>query len=358
MTNTAAPSSGSGRIKCLVWDLDHTIWDGILLEDSSVSLRPGLRDVLLALDERGILLSIASKNDAVVARAKLEELDISEYFLYPQFSWSPKSESIRRIAESLNIGLDALAFIDDQAFERDEVRFSHPSVTCYDAAALSSLLEFPDLRPRFHTEDARNRRALYRANIARQADEEKFAGPANEFLATLGMVIGIHRACADDLSRVEELTVRTHQLNTTGYAYSYEELDHLRSSPNYRLLVVDLDDRYGSYGKVGVCLLGCTSETWTVKLLLMSCRVATRGIGTILVTLLRTEARSAGVKLRAEFVANDRNRMMYVTYRFNGFRPLNEGGAVALLEDDGSDIPPFPSHVVVNAERGILQWRV
>jgi len=107
-----------------------------------------------------------------------------------------------------------------------------------------------------------------------------------------------------------------------------------------------------------VCLLGCTSETWTVKLLLMSCRVATRGIGTILVTLLRTEARSAGVKLRAEFVANDRNRMMYVTYRFNGFRPLNEGGAVALLEDDGSDIPPFPSHVVVNAERGILQWRV
>lgn len=101
-------------IKCVVWDLDNTLWDGILLEDSSVTLREDALSALQTLDERGILLSIASRNDHDAAMAKLTELGIQEYFLYPEINWNAKSSSIENIARNLNIGLDTFAFVDDQ----------------------------------------------------------------------------------------------------------------------------------------------------------------------------------------------------------------------------------------------------
>ena len=110
-------------IKCVIWDLDDTLWHGTLLEDSHITLRAGVVDIIKTLDTRGIWQSLASKNDAALARAKLQECGLAEYFLYPQINWQSKVRSIELIATSINIGLDAIAFIDDQAFERDEVRF-------------------------------------------------------------------------------------------------------------------------------------------------------------------------------------------------------------------------------------------
>ena len=121
-TSTTKPRA----VKVLVWDLDETLWSGTLIEGDDVRPRPGVPETLEALDSRGILHSIASKNDPDMALARLRELGLHDYFLYPQIGWSTKSSGIRKIAESINVGLDAIAFIDDQPFERDEVAHALP----------------------------------------------------------------------------------------------------------------------------------------------------------------------------------------------------------------------------------------
>ncbi|HEV7515213.1 MAG TPA: HAD-IIIC family phosphatase [Thermoanaerobaculia bacterium] len=334
-----------GSVKCLVWDLDNTVWDGILLEDPEVRLRPGVPEALAGLDGRGILHSIASRNDHDLAMAKLKELGLDEYFLYPKVNWGTKSASIAAIAKDLNLAIDALAFVDDQPFEREEVQFTYPQVLCFDALDLPHLLDRPELTPRFVTEDSRLRRRMYQADIARNRAEEAFGGASEEFLATLGMTFTIAPCREEDLKRAEELTVRTHQLNTTGYTYSYEELDALRQSDRHLLLVCSLTDKYGSYGKIGLTLVEQDPEAWTVKLLLMSCRVMSKGVGTILINHLLALAKGAGARLRAEFVSNDRNRAMLVTYKFAGFREVERRGEVAVLENDLTRIQPPPPYV-------------
>lgn len=332
-------------VKCVVWDLDNTIWDGILLEDPEVRLRPEVPGILKTLDERGILLSVASRNDHAAAFAKLREMRLDDYFLYPQINWSSKAASVAQIAKDLNLALDSFAFVDDQPFEREEVAFSHPGVLCIDSADLEDLLDRPELNPRFITEDSRLRRRMYQADIARNREEAEFVGPAEEFLATLGMVFTIAPCREEDLQRAEELTVRTHQLNTTGYTYSYEELDALRRSPGHELLIASLEDRHGAYGKIGLSLVEKGPEVWTVKLLLMSCRVMSKGVGTIMIQQLLRRAKEAGVKLRAEFLSNDRNRQMLITYRFAGFKEVARVGEVAVLENDFSALQPPPPYV-------------
>jgi FkbH-like protein len=332
-------------VKCVVWDLDNTIWDGVLLEDSEVRLRPIVPHILKTLDERGILLSIASRNDHDTAFAKLRELGLDDYFLYPQINWNSKAASVAQIAKDLNLALDAFAFVDDQPFEREEVAFSHPGVLCVDSALLDDLLDRPELNPRFITEDSRLRRRMYQADIRRNGEEAEFVGPTEEFLATLGMVFTIATCREEDLKRAEELTVRTHQLNTTGYTYSYEELNELRQSPHHELLIASLDDRHGAYGKIGLSLVEKGPEIWTVKLLLMSCRVMSKGVGTIMIQYLLRRAKEAGVKLRAEFVSNDRNRQMLITYRFAGFKEVGREGDAALMENDFSALQPPPPYV-------------
>ncbi len=270
-------------VKCVVWDLDNTIWHGVLLEDEQVVLRAGILETIQELDRRGVLNSVASKNEEEAALKKLEEFGLREYFLYPQIHWSSKDGSLEEIARALNIGLDTLAFVDDQPFELENVAFVHPEVLCLPVDDIATLLERPEMCPKFVTEDARNRRRMYVSDAERQRSEQEFVGTNEEFLATLKMAFTISEAQEEDLPRLAELVARTHQLNTTGYAYSYEELDAFRQSPTHILLVAELEDRFGSYGKIGLALLECQAEIWTIKLLLMSCRVMSRGVGTILI---------------------------------------------------------------------------
>lgn len=337
-------------IKCVVWDLDNTVWDGILLEDDEVKLRPHVVEILKTLDERGILHSIASRNDHNTAMAKLKEFGIDEYFLYPQINWNSKAASVTQIAQDINIGLDTIAFVDDQPFEREEVAFTHEKVLCIDSALLDDMLERPELKPRFITEDSKIRRKMYMADIARNREEAEFIGPTEEFLATLNMIFTIAPAKEEDLKRAEELTVRTHQLNTTGYTYSYEELDELRQSPRHRLLISSLEDRHGTYGKIGLTLVECDQDVWNVKLLLMSCRVMSKGVGMIMIHHILREAKKAGVKLRAEFVSTDRNRQMLITYKFAGFKEIGRNGDIILFENNYSAVQPPPPYVDLRVE--------
>ena len=334
-------------IKCVVWDLDNTLWQGVLLEDEQVILRPGVREVLDELDRRGILHSIASRNDYATAMAKLEALGLRDYFLYPEINWNPKSASIQAIAKALNLGLDTFAFVDDQPFERDEVGFALPDVACLDACDLLQIPALSRMMPRFVTSESRLRRQMYLSDMKRNQDESAFVGASDEFLAGLSMVFKIKHADESDLQRAEELTLRTHQLNTTGYTHAYDELNQLRQSPHHLLLVASLDDKYGTYGTIGLALVELSKEFWTVKLLLMSCRVMSRGVGTIMMNYIMTRAKQVGARLRAEFVPNGRNRMMYVTYKFGGFTEVEKKGDLEILENDLSQIQSFPPYVDV-----------
>ncbi len=354
-TRASKKHDKKGSIKCVVWDLDNTLWGGVLLEDEYVSLRDNVVAIIKTLDNRGILQSIASKNDYDSAMQKLQKFGLHEYFLYPQIGWGSKVPFIKNIARSINIGLDTIAFIDDQPFEREEVSFSLPEVRCLDAAVLDQLLDMPEMNPRFITEDSKMRRLMYISDMARNKVEEAFTGPKEAFLASLNMVLAIFPAKEEDLKRAEELTVRTNQLNTTGYTYSYDELNHFRQSEQYKLLMAKLEDKYGSYGNIGLALVECKEEVWTIKLLLMSCRVMSRGVGSILLSHIMKLAQNKNISLRAEFVPNGRNRMMDITYRFAGFYEIEKFGDLIIFESDLTNIQSFPDYVRVQIVDGDQQ---
>lgn len=340
----------SKKIKCLVWDLDNTIWDGVLLEDRDVVLREGITDILKEFDRRGILLSIASKNDRDDAMGKLQEFGIDEYFIYPQIGWGSKAESIKEIATSLNISTDTFAFIDDQPSELEEVNFVLPEVLTLDAAEYRDLLRMERFMPKFITEDSRMRRKMYQADLDRKNAESTFKGSSEEFLATLAMELTVAPVAKGDLERVEELTIRTNQLNSTGLTYSYEELERFISSKDHIFLIAELKDKFGPYGKIGLVLLEDRKDELRIKLLLMSCRVMTRGIGSALLVHVVKIAGEKGKKLVADFIDTGRNRVMYITYKLMGFEETDtddsSGGNGAIgLEYRGSGEKQYPSYL-------------
>lgn len=332
-------------MKCLVWDLDDTLWRGTLLEDPAVTIDPAAVAVVRELDRRGILNSIASRNEEAPALAKLREHGLDEYFLYPQINWNAKDVSVKAVADALNVGIDTLAFVDDQPFDREEVAFSLPEVRCYSPDDLASLLDLPDFNPPFVTPESAQRRLMYLADAARARAETEFSGPKEEFLASLGMRFTISPAGEADLQRAEELTVRTNQLNTTGRTYSYEELKAFAESDSHLLLVAELEDKHGTYGKIGLALVETGAETWVLKLLLMSCRVMSRGVGTVMLNHVMRRAQGSGARLLAELVPNDRNRMMLITLRLGGFRERSRDGGMLVLENESADVPPPPDYL-------------
>jgi FkbH-like protein len=333
-------------IKCVVWDLDNTLWDGVLLENDQLILRKNIQKIIQTLDQWGIINSISSKNNFDDAILKLEEFGLKDYFLYPQINWDLKSTSIQLIKEKLNIGYDAIAFIDDQPFEREEVLFTHPEVQCFDVDIIEQIEQ--QFKPRFTTNESSLRRKMY-IDDDRRNNVEKEIGNNKAFLESLNLDFKITVATREDLQRVEELTIRTNQLNATGYSYSYDELEVLLHDPNHRLFVAELTDKYGSYGKIGVVMLECIEDTWTLKLLLMSCRVMSRGVGGVLLNYILNLAKENQASLYAEFLPTDRNRLMFVTYKFAGFREdgkLENGGL--RLKHSLDNIGNYPEYIQIS----------
>lgn len=318
-------------VKCLVWDLDNTLWQGTLLEDGKVVLSETVREVIVGLDARGILQSVSSRNDHDLAWAELEALGVADYFVVAEIGWGRKSDAVRRITERLDFAPGTVAFIDDQPAERAEVAFHLPDVRCYPAEDATTLLDLPEFNPKSVTVDARRRREMYQAGFRRTDEQTRFTGSDEDFLRSLELVMRIGRATDEELSRVEELTLRTSQMNATGVHYPDEALRALIADPGHEVLVTTLTDRFGSHGAVGVLLLEKHPAAWHLKLLATSCRVVAFGAGTIILNWLVDQAGRAGVHLLADFRPTERNRMMEIAYRFAGFdeQPCDCRDAVA-----------------------------
>lgn len=306
-------------VKCLVWDLDNTLWRGTLAEDPDVLLSDEVMSMIAELDSRGILQSIASKNDHDQAWRRLEAFGVAEYFVVPKIGWQRKSDSVREIADELKFAPTTIAFVDDLPSERAEVAFRMPQVRCYPAEQAAHLACLPEFSPDVVTVDARRRRRMYQAGFRRDAERESFAGPDEEFLRTLDLEMTIKRADEQDLSRVEELTMRTSQMNATGVPYSDAVLRGLLADPDHNVLTVTMTDRFGPHGAVGVLLLRYHHAVWHLKLLATSCRVVSFGAGAVILNWLIDQAARAGAHLAADFRPTGRNRMMDIAYRFAGF---------------------------------------
>jgi FkbH-like protein len=339
-------------IKCLVWDLDGTLWEGILLEQDHVKLKPGIRKIIRTLDSRGILQSIASKNDPEAALSKVREFGLGDYFLFPEIGWNAKSVSIQRIRQQLNIGMDSILFIDDQPFERDEVRHEHPQVHCLDASEYKTLLDHPRLNPRFLSGDSRRRRLMYLEDIKRKTEEKDYQGPKNDFLRGLGIEFSISQASLEDLQRAEELMVRTNQLNTTGIMYSYDQLKKYVDSASHRLFIAEMKDKYGSFGKIGLALVKIAEEFWHIRLFLMSCRVMSYGVGTVFLTYILRQAGIEGKRVLVDFKETGKNRMMLITLKFAGFKvAISDRRGVRVFENNLDTVQDFPPYIRVLAPK-------
>ncbi|MEO3756645.1 hypothetical protein, partial [Streptomyces sp. B6B3] len=298
---------------------------------------------------------VASRGDHDVAHAHLTAHGLAEYFCALEIGWGAKSEAVRRIASTLNIGLDTVAFVDNDALERAEVAAALPQVRTYPAHLLDELAGLAEFRPAVVTHDARARRRMYQAERARTAAEEEFAGTPTEFLRGLGLVMTVRRAGEADIARAHELTVRTHQLNTTGVTYDERDLRELTRSPRHEVLVASLEDRYGQYGTIGLAVTELDATRAVLDLLLMSCRVMSRRVGSVLLDHVIRRALDRGLRPHARFVPRDVNRVMLVTLRFAGFAPVEEpedqaghgghDGRILLARDPALPPPPPPGHV-------------
>jgi methoxymalonate biosynthesis protein len=341
-------TDGVVMVKCLVWDLDNTLWRGTLLEGDRVLLPANVREAVVELDSRGILQSVSSKNDHDTAWARLEDLGIAEYLIVPEIGWGPKSDSLRRIADRLNFAHRTMAFIDDQPAERAEVSFHLPEIRCYRADQADVLTGLPEFRPAVTTVDSRRRRHLYQAGFRRDAERAGFTGPDEEFLRSLKLAMRISRADEHDLSRLEELTVRTSQMNATGVHYSHATLRGLLDDPRHEVLVVTLTDKFGPHGAVGIVALEKHPDMWHLKLLATSCRVVSFGAGSVILAWLTDQAAMARVHIVADFRRTDRNRMMEIAYRFADFREQSCDCTAPLAEPSYLDglqrlhLEPFP----------------
>jgi FkbH-like protein len=333
----------------VVWDLDNTVWDGVLLEGDPVAVRREIADQIKVLDSRGVLNSVASRNDADQALAQLRSFGMLEYFLAPQVNFGPKADSVREIGRRLNIGLDSIVLVDDDPFERGAVSAALPEVRVIDATRPAALEEhFAVLQDLPVTDESRTRRLMYVESEAREAAEQAFDGSTTEFLLSSQLAFTVRRAQGGDLARAHELTVRTNQLNSTGISYSAEQLEEFRRSDSHELVILELRDAFGSYGVIGLALIETLSRDWTLKMILTSCRVMSRGAGGVFLSHLVERATERGVTLWADFVRTGRNRLMYTMLKFGGFTESADPGRPALCHR--SPVTPVPSYVTVSAD--------
>ena len=321
-------------------------WNGTVLEGDAPRPFPKVLDTLNTLDKRGILHAAASRGDHDTATAHLRALGIEELFTVLEIGWGAKSDAVRRVAEALNIGIDTVAFIDNDPVERAEVAAAHPAVRVLAAEQAADLPTLPPFQPPFVTDESRSRRHLYRSELRRKHAQDTHTRSAKDFLATLGLVLTVRRATETDLERAHELTVRTHQLNTTGRTYDIAELRELSASPSHQVLVASLEDRFGSHGTIGLALSELTGTDSVLKLLLLSCRVMSRGIGPALIGHIVRDALAAGRRPLAEFVPTEVNRVMLVNLRFSGFDIVERNGLRILLGYGPEQPPPAQDSAV------------
>ncbi|HET9496019.1 MAG TPA: HAD-IIIC family phosphatase, partial [Chloroflexia bacterium] len=336
----SAPNSTTRPVKCVVWDLDDTLWHGVAVEGDTPDIPqpdPRVLALIAELERRGIVNSVASRNDPSMLDELLGHPSLKDLFVAPQVSWQPKSRSIRDIASRLNIGLDAVAFVDDSPFERAEVAHVLPEVLVLAPAEVPAALDTPRFVPSATAESA-GRAQMYREEERRRAAESNYEGSRADFLRSCDMRLTIRQAAEADLPRVAELSERTNQLNSTGHVYTLDELRGKLADERWLLPVAALEDRFGKYGLIGAAIVDrqppWPQDSWLLEHIMLSCRVEGRGIPAALLRWIMGEAKDAGMRgLKAVYRVSERNLPVRLLFRQMGFQTVGGHGLVTVTRD-------------------------
>ena len=316
--------------KCVVFDLDNTLWDGVLIE-GEVNLKPTVPALFKSLDERGILITVASKNNEEEALAHLAKLGLDEYLIHPAINWKQKSENIKWIAEKISIGTDTLIFIDDSPFEREEVSATVDGIEVLPDTELDNLLDHPRLQGG-GTVESGNRRVMYQQQAKRSEAAMEFGEDYLAFLKACDIVVNIGPVEEEQYPRVAELLQRTNQLNFSGIKYAREAIDKLLLSTDTDKHVIHCRDKYGEYGLVGFSITDVVTDnsgqkTINVKDFMLSCRVQGKLIEKAFFSYLVNRYTEGSATLDVNFVSTKRNALAKSVLQEIGFSMGIEGDA-------------------------------
>jgi methoxymalonate biosynthesis protein len=306
-------------IKCVVWDLDNTLLSGVYLESPGQhpAVNAELAGVLAELSARGIVHAIASRNPPEAARYAAQRT--GHDFAAVHCAWDAKSAAIRAIMADLGMAAGEVAFVDDDVMERAEVSRAFPDVLVLAPRDMADAATWPQFSPPVITEEARRRGELYTHRRARRAEAAAFGGSPEEFLRQSRTAVRIDRARPADLTRLHELSVRTHQFNSSGVPVSAERFGELLTSADHLVIAVWLSDKFGDDGLVGAAVIG--REQWRVVQLMMSCRALGRGvIDALLAWICRTASLAGADQVTVPCVINDRNVPLRIALTGAGFR--------------------------------------
>ncbi|MEU2172234.1 HAD-IIIC family phosphatase [Micromonospora chersina] len=334
-----AAEQGLSR-RCVVVDLDNTLWDGVVGEEGidgvAVDASPrgeafaAFQEHLLALHRRGIALAVATKNDADLAHRAIAEVPgmrlRPEHLAAVVADWRPKSEQLREVAARLSLGLENLTFADDNPAERLEVRRALPQVDVVELPVnpsdyVAALAGRPTLEPGRLTSADRQRNASY-AGLRAAAQLREGAGSLEDFLDDLAMEAVVRPVDETVLPRVAQLLQKTNQFNLTTRRRSAQEVAALAADPRWVCRWLSLRDRLADHGIVGVGFAELRGDEAVVDTLLLSCRVIGRTAERLLLRELGRAAAEAGcTTLVGGYRATDRNVLVADLYLQLGFAP-------------------------------------
>jgi FkbH-like protein len=353
VARTVAAVLGKAR-KCLVLDLDNTLWGGVIGDDGLAGIKLGqgsasgeafvaVQQMALELRSRGIVLAVCSKNEEDAARQPFRDhpdmVLREDHIAVFQANWTDKAANLRAIAETLNIGVDALVFLDDNPAERLQVRDALPMV------AVPELPNDPSLYPRmlaaggyfeavaFSDED-RERASYYQAN-AQRAQALSSSGDLDAYLASLEMVCSIGRVDALTRPRVAQLINKSNQFNLTTRRYSESQVEAIERNPARHAIQIRLVDRFGDNGIISVIIADKANDTWTIDTWLMSCRVLGRRVPEAALNHLVAAAKAEGARwIIGRYIPSPKNRMVANHYESLGFIEIQAGSAETLWRLD------------------------
>jgi FkbH-like protein len=334
--------------KCLVLDLDNTLWGGVIGDDGLNGIKIGkesargesfnaFQQYCLELNERGVLLAVCSKNESVLAQRGFTHPDSVlklQHFTAFQANWDPKPDNLEIVAKQINIGLDSLVFVDDNPAERALVSAQLPEVAVPDVGAqVSRFAQYLDREGYFEAlrlnRDDAQRAAYYAGNNERAAQVARFADYA-EFLASLEMKAEIGAFTPAYLERIAQLTNKTNQFNLTTRRYTLADMEAIAASPEYITLYGRLADRFGDNGLVSVVAGRLHEGKVHIELWLMSCRVLKRNFEFAMRDALVERAVQRGAReLVGYYYRTPKNDLVAEHYAKLGFELVSRA-------DDGS----------------------
>jgi len=334
----ATRSLDAGRVKCVAFDLDDTLWRGILVEDgpNALELDEEVAVRIRQLGEIGIITSVVSKNDPAEALRLLDDFGLREFFVFPQIGWGPKSEALRRLSESLRIGVGSILLVDDSRHERAAVEATVAGAQTIGPEELDLVCNTLLSRKRLDRGAGAARASYYRTEEARQSAEADHEGDHLAFLRSLRARVGMAPPTETAMDRVQELIQRTNRLNFSGHRYTRPEVASLVADGcRYRCWTVTASDRFGDYGLVGFVIVDVSDPVrWHVQDLMFSCRILGRHVDLFVLTRVLEEARAARAeKVTVAFESSGRNEAAREALVHAGFVESDGRGYVFDLDD-------------------------